>query len=63
MTYREFIRDYSVNDLCKYCKLYDECNGGVKSDGKYPLCADLANDDEMEFIDVEEINNDMARNN
>lgn len=57
MTYREFMRDYSVNDLCKYCKLYDKCNG------EYPPCADLANDDEMEFIDVEEINNDMERNN
>ena len=54
MTYREFIRDYSVNDLCRYCKLYNEC----KSGGEYPPCADLANDDEMEFIDVEEINND-----
>jgi hypothetical protein len=62
MTYREFIRDYSVDDLCKYCKLYDECNGDVKSDGNgepvYPPCADLANDDELEFIDV-----DLARNN
>ena len=54
MTYREFVRDYPVDDLCKYCKLYDECKNG----DEYPPCADLANDDEMEFIDA-----DMARNN
>ena len=63
MTYREFVRDYPADDMCKYCKLYDECNGGdMTSTGNgepiYPPCADLANDDEMEFIDVEEINND-----
>ena len=54
MTYREFVRDYPPYDLCKYCELYDEC----RNRGEYPPCADLANDDEMEFIDVEEIYND-----
>lgn len=60
---QKIIGSLDGDELCRYCKYNDECEGDIRGgpDGPiYPPCADGLNDDEFDLetylVDMEENN-------
>jgi len=60
MTLEEFENKYGENNMCKYCRFNDVCDGDIISNGNgepvYPPCSELDYESEIDdMLDIPEV--------